>query len=276
MEFYFDSYRFLSEPSQVFVFRDREYKISRGKDAESNCIVSILNEEKEYYDVYRDLIIYCGCLSWENQAAIKILGAHLTGYRGRQKLDIRKIGIINISKSPITSKRDTLYIQRIPHVYNRDQEDALGLYREAIESWSPYYNFLCLWNILNIPARKAALIKKWINDARITWKDKIFPNAYVEELEKKGNNIGVFLEESCRNAIAHIRRDSPKRTHIDPNSSKDFSRIQGIGFFLSNLVEIYIREELNMKEHQFLTKFNESDIPEYLSDAEIKKKVLNR
>lgn len=216
-------------------------------------------------------MIYCSCLAWERRAAIIVDGGG--GYGTTKELTIRKVRRVDVTLRTMPVMTYSLSIERIPYVYNRDQEDAIGLYREAFVSNSPFYKFLCLWNILNIPTRKTELIIQWINETLQNKKSRIFPNNYINKLEKKSINIGGYLDEECRDAIAHIRRRQPNRTHIDPNNAEDYSRIASSAYLLEDLVRIYIREALKLNENQFLFKLKQRDIPEYLTEREMRLKI---
>lgn len=268
----FDSHWNLVKPYYIFKFRDREYKVLRGKGRKNNkekdCILSLLgDEDKEYYGVYRDIMIYCGCLSWEYQTPVMVSGGG--GYGNSKKITIKQVRRVDITRRNMVVNTYSLSLGSIPYVHTKDQEDAIGLYREALVSASPFYKFLCLWNILNIPARGTKSVISWVNDALENKKHKIFLNNQISALEKKGADIGKYLDEECRDAIAHIRRDSPNRTHIDPNDGRDIVRISSSTYFLENLARLYIADELRLDNRQFLYKRKQRDIPEYLTEEKI-------
>ena len=276
MQVSFDSYWKILKPSYVFKFRGREYRLLRGKrqrgGIELDCILTILNEydEKECDKVYRDIMIYCGCLSWERHTPIIVGGG---GGYGAKEVTIKRAGRVDTTNRILPISMLNLTIERIPYVYTKDQEDALGLYREAIASGSPFYKFLCLWNILNIPYREESLVLDWINNARRNKRHRFFSNKLIEELEKEGINIGEYLKEQCRNAIVHIRRYTLAMKHIDPNNPEDLGRIGTVVYFLENLVELYVIEELKLNKMQFLFNFKKRGIPEYKTEEEMKKNI---
>ncbi len=274
MQVNFDSYWMLAKPSCVFRFRNREYRMLRGKGPqnrkEKDCILTILTnyDKEEESKIYRDIMIYYGCLSWEYHTPIIVGGGG--GYGNSKKVSIRSVRRVDVSKRDLPIGVHYLSIGRIPYVYTKDQEDAIGLYREAIASGSPFYKFLCLWNILNIPSRKSNLVKRWINDTTEKKKDKIFPNNHINGLKAKKRDIADYLDEECRDAVSHVRRDSPQRTHIDPNDINDRFRIATSAYFLENLARLYIVDELKLDTAQFLFQFKNKSIPEYLTDKGIK------
>lgn len=273
----FDSYYCLANPVEIFKFRGRVYKMLRGNKSEDgeievDCILSILDnyDSKECYKIHREIMIYLGSLSWEENASILTGGGG--GYGNSKKMTIEEIGRVDVTRRVMPPVRHFLRITRIPYIYNRDQEDAIGLYREALVSHSPFYKFLCLWNILNIPLGKTDSVIKWINNTIVNKKNKIYPNEHIEILKTKNKNIGKYLQCECRNAIAHIQRRSQKYTNLDPNNPEDFGRISTVAHFLEDLVKIYIVDELKINKIQFLYRFKKTDIPEYLTEEEYLKK----
>jgi len=271
----FDSYWKLAKASYVFKYRDNSYRMLRGRgqgrNKERDCILSII-DEGQVDNVAREIMIYLGCLSWEHRTPMLVTLAGGRGYGGR--LGIKTVRRSIITKRMLPSQMLYLTINRIPYVETKDQEDAIGLYREAMASGSPFYKFLCLWNILNIPTRKTGLVINWVNDAIKNKKHRIYPNHHIDVLSKKGVDIGKHLDDECRDAIAHIRRDLPSKTHIDINSNKDYGRIAASAYFLEDLSRLYVAEELKLIKSQFLYQRKTRDIPEYLTEEEIQGKAL--
>jgi hypothetical protein len=98
---------------------------------------------------------------------------------------------------------------------------ATALYAEGINSGSVYYAFLNYWKILELACGgKSSKIQAWINQ---NVADVRHLSTRVDELKKTEKNIGKYLYESNRCAVAHARS---KTSHAaNPDDPKDRLRI---------------------------------------------------
>lgn len=110
---------------------------------------------------------------------------------------------------------------------------VLALYREGLNSESPFYRFLSLWNALdavldNDPARLSGFI-----------------NAEARRLAGRYGYIAWpidwarYLYDSNRNAIAHAVRQ-PGRPLLDPDDPSDRGRLYRDSHLLDDLVQVAV------------------------------------
>jgi hypothetical protein len=93
---------------------------------------------------------------------------------------------------------------------------ALAVYREGLNAASPFYTFLAFWNVLEVVfggngTKRNAFIRA--EAPKSYWKVGV-----------KGD-VAAYLREESRNAIAHIVRDNPTDTSIDPDLPRDRERL---------------------------------------------------
>jgi|Wag4MinimDraft_17_1082658.scaffolds.fasta_scaffold00192_3 hypothetical protein len=126
--------------------------------------------------------------------------------------------------------------------FNDEQKLALGIYKEGISSNSIFYKFLSFFKIINIKNGTGSDQKEWINN-----NIKKLKNSKTKVKKLKNNeisNIGKHLYESGRCAIAHANTQPV----VDANKFQDIQRISSDTFIIKELAEIFIKEELNVKD----------------------------
>jgi len=203
---------------------------------ESNCYPMVAVECRENSiasDSARRLLLqFISSLVWANSARVKIfsLAGGTFAYRfQRQKPD-----------NKVTYKGNCLYLRQLPQPVDERSMLGLALYREAIELENPAYQVLGFSKIFNILYEKSRGQKDWIN-ANL---DKIeIASDRLKELVEEGKDIGGYIYESCRCAVAHAFSEPL----INPDDPEDLSRLYGDLQLVKELAEIAIEHELGVK-----------------------------
>lgn len=148
----------------------------------------------------------------------------------------------------IIKRKEDFYVTKdIP----KELRPYLRLYREALNSTSPHYRFLCLYRIIesmrelqSVNAKKIRSQGKSIRRAHLIMPSnpitlKYFPT-YV------GKKIGSFLgyvETSYRNHIAHLNIERPGNMTLDPVFVKTDHNVEFTNAVLLEVVKEMIEDE---------------------------------
>jgi hypothetical protein len=111
---------------------------------------------------------------------------------------------------------------------------ALALYREAMSAGSPFYRFLAFWNVLDAVFNGDEAARDAFLGARATGIHAV-PNA-------AGTDVATYLRQDSRHAIAHVVRDRPQDTTIDPDAPADRERLELDAYCLHDLARIAVLE----------------------------------
>ena len=180
----------------------------------------------------RLLLQFISSLVWANPAQVKIfsLAGGTFAYRfQRQKPEIK-----------VTYKGNCLYLRQLPEPVDERSMLGLALYREAIELENSAYQVLGFSKIFNILYEKSRGQKDWIN-ANL---HKIeIASDRLKELVAEGKDIGGYIYESCRCAVAHAFSEPL----VNPDDPEDLSRLYRDLQLVKELAEIAIEHELGVK-----------------------------
>jgi hypothetical protein len=123
-----------------------------------------------------------------------------------------------------------------------EQQVALSLYNDAQYSANLFYEFVCFWKILEIPyANRTLKASEWINDI-IKKRPKIHFTNYIVDLISKGENVGEYFREKCRNAIFHITR----KPTVVSFKAQDYGQIGYACAGIEPFVRYFIKKELHL------------------------------
>ena len=114
---------------------------------------------------------------------------------------------------------------------------AMAAYREGVGASSPWLGFFAFWNAIEAvydgdeQAVNTHLTQEAASgpDVLAEYVRRVLPpNANWEA----DDDVGRWLREHRRNAIAHLIRDREDRTQIDPDSPRDRIRLAAEGWWL--------------------------------------------
>jgi len=121
---------------------------------------------------------------------------------------------------------------------------ALALYREALNVNSTPYKFLGFYKIINILYRNGNAQKAWINKT-VELLDDHYAKERVAKLRKEGHDVGTYLYQSGRNAIAHAYTE-PSINPVNPDEPAHISRLFSDLPVIRALAEYLIEKEFGV------------------------------
>ena len=255
-----------------FRFRGRDFRLLAGDVTKQDCLVSLVDPgtEVEINNARRDAMIFCACLSWDFLALVNPTFAGGLGISHISSIhDEVMRRDINRSDRKWPPTRPYLGLPSLPSLETAFQETSLGLFREGLASRSPFYRFLCYWNILNIPPRPDHDVAQWIKGLpnRVPTPFTTEKMGTIQQLQQSYGSLSHYLDEECRDAVAHVIRNNPARTSIDPNSFVDGVRIAEASDILFDVIHIYLKEELGLVEKSHPFQLPGASHPEYMTEA---------
>jgi len=244
MQFEFETWCTLQENAFIFEFRRREFKLLSGHPDDRDCLLSFpaTIEKPDIRAAQRDAMLFLACLAWEHHTPF----VPEFGGGGPTADTILEADRVKRGGRWWPPKPRPLQLRGLPAPETPEHETALGLYREAMGYGSEFYRFLCLWNILSIPGRSAPDVIRWINDTFQRAPGNLTSLQEAREKHRQHGSLGSYLNEECRDAVAHVTRNLPTKTPLDPNSWDDLHRISEAGGFLMDLVKVYVTEDLRL------------------------------
>jgi len=124
----------------------------------------------------------------------------------------------------------------------REKRLAIALYREAGGLNSAPYQFLGYFKIINIARRRGSDQIAWINSALPHVVDQP-ALARLEQLRGQHPDVGAYLYESGRCAVAHAAEESV----VDPDDPADLLRLSLDLPLIRILAEAFMENELQLK-----------------------------
>jgi hypothetical protein len=133
------------------------------------------------------------------------------------------------------------YLQRgSPLAMTTDQKLALGLYREAQNSSSTFYEFLCYYRILElaVPNKGNKAREQWLNTVAIK---KLGYLDRMKEILAQHQSLEKYLREVQANGIKH----TIKKTH-DPDSPRDQLSTTKDNELMGEIAKLVMRDQLGL------------------------------
>lgn len=181
--------------------------------------------------------------------------------------------VYRMRKSPMFRQitAQPFYIDYLPHPSDPKHRLALALFHEGqtLIHVHTAYSFLSFYKIVNlVSGTHGPAQMEWIN-ARIPKMNHYRAKERLTELQKSGVDIGKYVYQSCRCAIAHA--GDPRNPVIDPHNIDDERRLSLDLPLIITLSEIAL-EEMGIKtsqtvyeEHRYeLSGFEQCFTPEFV------------
>lgn len=243
----FDNTRRLCRNVYYFEYKEIRYKLIQNNMRKwCDVLITIVEDDRELRNhAYLVAAEFLSALSWQNNSYVKLqnLGGMSVPYN--YQLRKAKCRVFGFPKVPFSGYAVGYDICVIPEVETEEQKTALALFREALSSNSDYLAFLFFWQVLEIGNKNAI---GWVNKAYRKYRDKIrITEKEIKYLPLKGRNLGDYLSDDCRHAIAHIKR-KPRRVKIKLDSPEDNLRISISKNVVKEFARYYIWNNLKLQK----------------------------
>ncbi|SPK73730.1 conserved protein of unknown function [Cupriavidus taiwanensis] len=212
--------------AQVVVFEGMDFILR--PEAEDLMANIAFNAELYGLDVKQGqarILKFATALSWSDGSSLEVTswvsGSHPIG------LGKRRWSVV----------RDFMTGDGLPQPKEDEAWVALALFREGLVSKNAFYSFLSFFKVIASIHRDGRMRGQWIGE-KLKALDADDALKRLEELNGSVDNIGYYLFEEGRNAIAHAEKD----IFVNPDEPLDYERILRDTPLVRNLAEIAIEE----------------------------------
>jgi hypothetical protein len=274
MHIEFDNSARLYRNVYYFEYKEIRYKLIQNNFRKwRDVLITIVenhNDKKAINYVYILASEYLSALSWQNDSKVSMRYAGGIGVPENVSLKKAESKIHNFRPQISFSEYSGGYfdICEIPNIETEEQKIALTLFREALHSNNEYLTFLFFWQVLDTGENKP---HEWVDDTLSTSKDDYFKykvNEITKTLPLRGNTLGNYLRDDCRNAIGHIKRDHGVQLKLD--TPEDKLRISISTQAVKELAKYYIESELKLNKKLYLIRKNGRGFPIYVNEEYMK------
>jgi|CXWL01.1.fsa_nt_gi hypothetical protein len=151
-------------------------------------------------------------------------------------------GGVGKTEGPVRTAKLWFRLDYLPSTQDSKTRLCLALYREALGVNNDAYRLLGFFKIVNALHKGNAAQKKWINLILPKLTDHQV-REHLKELAKTENDLGKYLYESGRCAVAHAYSVRP----VDPDNPADTRRLNSDLPVIQAIAEYLIEHELGIK-----------------------------
>jgi hypothetical protein len=263
MDIALDNARRLRRKTYFFEYKGFRFKLVQDNPRKwSDHLMTILPQGDHVQEdrAFMTAAEFASALSWENGGPVAV---HYAGARGwPDELPLTQampsIRVFPRIASVGVARGYDLY--RIPHIRTQPQRIALSLFREATASNNVYLSFLFFWQVLEVDRRDpVGFINKTLKlqRARLSFTREDF-----DSLPLGGRTLGLYLQDDCRHAIAHIKRKPGKRV-IELDRWEERSRVTRSTRVVEAFARFYIDQVLGLSEVLYLTRRSNRNFPAF-------------
>ena len=215
---------------KVFLLLPAEHR--EGAPAPIQPAIAIKSDEYRlsHEDARSEILRFASSLSWRESQKIEII-SWSGGNLPRSIGIMRNVGI-----------RDYLDEEHLPVTSSETAKTALAFYREGISLDNPFYSFLSLYKAFSIAIPDGRTRDAWMT-ANCSRLDDEKARKRLSEIEDLGTQVGTYLYEKCRHAIAH----ADKELFVNPDNTDDHFRLTKDIPLMRNFAELAIEESFAIK-----------------------------
>lgn len=270
MEIAFDNSRRLRRKRYLFEYRGIRFKLVQDNPRQwADHLLSVIPSDDRIHRerVFAAASEFLSALAWENGARVMLWQAG--GLSWRDDLPLRRTRPFtrDFPRIPFGGNIVGHDLLRIPEIRTNEQRIALALYREARATNNDYLSFLFYWQVLEVAGENPEQVVNKImkrHRARL----RLEPG-YIARLPLRGQTLGGYLREDCRDAIAHIRRRRG-RTPLDLDKPSERMRLAISTHVVAAFAEEFIREGLGLTADLYLVRPRGGGFPVYMDSAALR------
>lgn len=208
-------------------------------------------------DARREIMRLASAIAWQEGQKLEIvswMGGNLP----------RSMGIMR--NNAVTDYLDGEYL---PAPENDSARAALAFYREGVSLDNPFYSFLSFYKAFSVAVPDGRNRGEWMTHHRDSLNIKEAKER-LAELEANGAEVGTYIYEQCRHAIAH----ADKEPFVNPDDTDDHYRLAKDLPLMRNYARLAIEESFGIKdmstiygEHLYELEGFREIIPDKIIDA---------
>lgn len=208
------------------------------------CLVSNHGAEDEKA-AYRAAASFLASVAWASGCRIAVHPIGGSSYPDGWSLQRAKPNIRAFAVIPAAGIGPRFDVVRLAQVTEDIQERALSMYREVGVSSSQLLSFLLMWQIIELRYKPEGWTTKQYNKVL-----KPSLEEHVGRLPLKGRQLGEYLLNDCRHAIAHLKR-KPGEVTLGLDDLADRARLSASLYVLDAIVRHFIRNDLGVNKTGF-------------------------
>lgn len=242
----------------LFEYQGQEFMLYPGNEKRHLSVDTLAMRRQSFEEVFKKTHEFLCLFGWANQCSFYFLSGSSIPYANRELL-LKNIEPVHFHIRRCHDKNRFLFISDSNS--SEDFKKALALYNESQCTNNIFYQFLCLYNILDLPIKGEKRDPEvWINENidKILTKQGTSERKFVEEKE----NFGKFIKDECRNAIAHVHRNDPKKSSVLVSSWADNLKIGQSTVVLEDFVDWFIRNEIENPKREEIRIINLEHVKE--------------
>ncbi len=260
MEICFNNDRRLLRKRYLFEYRGVKFKLVQDNPRKwADHLLAIVpeNDPAAQEEAFSAGCEFVSALGWENRGRVAVWEAGGRSWHDSSPLQQAEPSFFTFPRVPFGGNIMGHELRRIPYVETPAQRTALALFREANASNSAYLSFLFFWQVLEVDGCDP---ERFINKHR---REVRAPE--VADLPLGSQTLGRYLDDDCRDAIAHIRRRRGRKA-LDLDRHEERMRLAVSNRVVKAFAEYYIREVLGLKKRLNLIREKRGGFPTFVDD----------
>lgn len=240
----------------LFEYKGREFMLYPGNMRECDSFDTLVLNDEDADKAFELLHEFLYLFGWANQCAFHFVGGAGIG-TADYALMMRRTGPAYRCPRGFWNSQVHMLLMADPKC-SEDFIKAISLYNDAQYNNDIFYRFFTLFKILDLPVnglkRDPAV---WINANLQCFS----PNQFTDKVLHSGQNLGLFLQDGCRNAIAHIHRKDISKSSVISYSSKDYEKISIACSILMPFVRWFIEKEIRISQTVAINVISQDNLP---------------
>jgi hypothetical protein len=223
---------------QLVEFDAKEFVLfPQSSDADQTAAIALRADRYRLSaeEARREVMRFCSALSWSEGSGISIIawgGGNLP-----RPIGVRRGRVIT----------DFLEVRDLPVPSTDEERAAIAFYREGVSLDNPFYGFLSLYKVISALIPNGKKRAKWIAET-LERLDDHHAKDRRDALRSQGVDLGSYLWDECRNAIAHAEREP----FVNPDEVDDHFRLSQDIPLLRNLAGLAIEEHTRLNRSHTL------------------------
>ena len=222
----------MEEHSFKVNYQGREIEIISGAQEQIHRSRSFIYSKDEIKNAFKDISHLLNEFSWHFDLGIELFSC-LVNFGGL---------IDEGTKNYLPRFQNVIADNFKQTIFNEKQHLALGFFREALSSNSPYYKFQSYYKIIEIPFKTGNKKGEWIKQCL---KNLKYSKNSIERMKRNGvQEIADWLFINGRNALNHAY--AKRKKIIDISDYEDWDNIKWANEIVKEIAEVTMQKQLKI------------------------------